>query len=72
LGSATQCHNVITHLYDQLFTVEEPRAEEDFVHALNPNSLAVVAANVEPSFADAVPGTVYQFERIGYFTARQQ
>ncbi len=67
--SATQCHDVTTRLYDRLFTVEEPGAEEDFVTALNPNSLDVVTAKVEPSLADALPGVVYQFERLGYFTA---
>ena len=67
--SATLCHDLPTRLYDRLFTVEEPGAEEDFVTALNPNSLEVVAAKVEPSLADAVPGVVYQFERLGYFTA---
>ena len=67
--SATLCHDLPTRLYDRLLTVEEPGAEEDFVTALNPNSLEVVAAKVEPSLADAVPGVVYQFERLGYFTA---
>lgn len=70
--SATLCHDANTRLYDRLFTVEEPGAEEDFLSAVNPNSLEVVSAKVEPSLADAVPGVVYQFERLGYFTADSQ
>jgi glutaminyl-tRNA synthetase len=35
---------------------------------LNPGSLVVVkGARIEPSVADAAPGTRYQFERTGYF-----
>ena len=35
---------------------------------LNPNSLEIIAnAQLEPSLANAVAGTRYQFERLGYF-----
>ncbi len=51
-------------LYDHLFTAEKP---EDTA-GVNPNSLVVVTScRLEPSLADAEPGTPYQFERIGYF-----
>ncbi|MCS7222843.1 MAG: glutamine--tRNA ligase/YqeY domain fusion protein [Anaerolineae bacterium] len=58
-------------LYDRLFTVEDPdNAEEgkDFMAYLNPKSLEVLAPCwVEPSLANAAPGSRYQFERLGYF-----
>jgi glutaminyl-tRNA synthetase len=57
-------------LYDRLFTVEDPdSAEGGFTSVLNPDSLKVIRAWVEPSVAEATPETVFQFERIGYFVA---
>ncbi len=56
-------------LYDRLFQVPNPAAEEDFFSTLNPNSLVVKHGFVEPSLADAEPEKAYQFERIGYFCA---
>ncbi len=55
-------------LYDRLFNVPEPDAQGDFLHHLNPNSLEVLTAWVEPSLAEARPELRYQFERLGYFT----
>jgi glutaminyl-tRNA synthetase len=56
-------------LYDRLFTSENPGAADDYRADLNPRSLDVLAsAKVEPSVAGALPGTRYQFERLGYFT----
>jgi glutaminyl-tRNA synthetase len=58
-------------LYDHLFRVPEPEDVPeggDFKDNLNPDSLRVVAkAALEPSLADAEPGTHVQFERQGYF-----
>jgi glutaminyl-tRNA synthetase len=57
-------------LYDRLFTKENPdEAEEgkDFKSFLNPDSLKIVKAKVEPSLRSALPGSKLQFERIGYF-----
>ncbi|MGE3309051.1 MAG: glutamine--tRNA ligase [Limisphaerales bacterium] len=56
-------------LYDRLFTVPEPDGDGDFRQHLNPRSLEVLQAKVEPSLATAVPGENYQFERVGYFCA---
>ncbi|WP_432453359.1 MULTISPECIES: glutamine--tRNA ligase [unclassified Agarivorans] len=56
-------------LYDRLFTVPNPAAEEDFTKVLNPESLVVKKAFVEPSLIDAVAEQAYQFERQGYFCA---
>lgn len=55
-------------LYDRLFSVENPAAEEsDFKELLNPASLQIVRAFVEPSLRE-VTGNV-QFMRKGYFIA---
>ncbi|MEK7954255.1 glutamine--tRNA ligase/YqeY domain fusion protein [Luteolibacter soli] len=57
-------------LYDRLFTVEDPdSAEGGFTSVINPDSLKVIRAWVEPSLADAEAESVFQFERIGYFVA---
>ena len=55
-------------LYDRLFTQAHPEANTDnFLDNLNPDSLKVVTAYVEPSLAHVAPGTRFQFERHGYF-----
>jgi glutaminyl-tRNA synthetase len=55
-------------LYDRLFKVPNPDNEENFLDALNPNSLEVLTdCRVEASLADAKPESRYQFERTGYF-----
>ncbi|MBY4593929.1 glutamine--tRNA ligase/YqeY domain fusion protein [Ottowia caeni] len=57
-------------LYDRLFTEEQPDAGgRDFLTVLNPSSLSVVNAIVEPSLAQAAPEGHYQFERHGFFVA---
>ena len=57
-------------LFDRLFTDAQPDAGgKDFLALLNPQSKRVVTAYVEPSLAQALPGTHYQFERFGYFVA---
>jgi glutaminyl-tRNA synthetase len=55
-------------LYDRLFTEAHPEADgKDFLENLNPNSLSVVTAYVEPSLANVKAGQRFQFERHGYF-----
>jgi len=57
-------------LYDRLFADAHPDAGgKDFLQSLNPNSLKVVTAYVEPSLAQAKPDQKFQFERFGYFVA---
>ncbi|MCW9027887.1 MAG: glutamine--tRNA ligase/YqeY domain fusion protein [Kangiella sp.] len=56
-------------LYDRLFNVPNPGAMDNFLEALNPDSLEVITAMVEPSLAQAKPEDRFQFEREGYFTA---
>jgi glutaminyl-tRNA synthetase len=59
-------------LYDRLFQVPNPSAEDDFFATLNPESLVVKQGFVEPSLANAQAEQAYQFERIGYFCADSQ
>ena len=57
-------------LYDRLFTDEHPDAGgKDFLATLNPNSLKIIQAIVEPSLLNAKPDDMFQFERHGYFCA---
>jgi glutaminyl-tRNA synthetase len=69
--SAAHAVNAEVRLYDNLFTKENPEDVEegqDFTANLNPNSLEVLTGcKAEPALRDAVPGTRYQFERMGYF-----
>jgi glutaminyl-tRNA synthetase len=66
--SAAEAVDAEVRLYDRLFTVPEPGAEEvDFKSFINPNSLEVVQAKCEPSLAEADSEMRYQFERLGYF-----
>ena len=56
-------------LYDRLFTVENPSADErDFRDLLNPDSLKVLDnCYVEPFAVDNESARYLQFQRIGYF-----
>ncbi len=67
--SAAHAIDAEARLYDNLFVKENPDEEKDvdFKTYFNPNSLEVVAFRVEPSLAGAAPGSLYQFERLGYF-----
>ena len=57
-------------LYDRLFGDAQPDAGgKDFLEALNPHSLQVVQAYVEPSLLQAAQDQKFQFERLGYFVA---
>ena len=56
-------------LYDRLFTVVNPAAEDDFLSTINPESLVIRQGFVERSLQNAAPEKAYQFEREGYFCA---
>jgi glutaminyl-tRNA synthetase len=70
--SAAHALETEVRLYNHLLTVEsasEMDDDKDFTDYLNPNSVEVIEqAFIEPSAKGAVPGTQYQFERLGYFT----
>ena len=62
--------NAEVRMYDRLFSDAHPDAGgKNFLESLNPNSLKVVTAIVEPSLANAKPDDKFQFERHGYFVA---
>jgi glutaminyl-tRNA synthetase len=69
--SADHAVNTEVRLYETLFTKEDPddvQEGHEFTDNLNPKSMEILtAAKLEPSVADAPPGTRYQFERLGYF-----
>ena len=50
-------------------SVQPDTGGKDFIEGLNPNSLKVVTAFVEPSLAAAKADDKFQFERHGYFVA---
>jgi glutaminyl-tRNA synthetase len=57
-------------LYDRLFAKENPDEVEEgqtFLGNINPSSLEVITAQVEPSLRGAAPGSRFQFERQGYY-----
>ncbi|MGB2685775.1 MAG: glutamine--tRNA ligase/YqeY domain fusion protein [Olleya sp.] len=55
--------------YDRLFLDEAPDSHEDkdFMEFINPNSLKIIDAFVEPSLKEAKVGEQFQFQRLGYF-----
>ena len=69
--SADHCHKAQVRVYDRLFEVENPSADErDFRELLNPESLKTIDnCYVENYAAERKPGEYLQFQRIGYFMA---
>ena len=69
--SAVHSREAEVRLYDHLFTKADPEAVEenvDYKTNLNPQSIQVLSGcRVEPSLADAETGSIFQFERQGYF-----
>ncbi len=68
--SAAQAQDVEVRLYDRLFLSENPEDAGEgktFLDNMNPSSLEVIRAKVEPSLAELPAGTRVQFERNGYF-----
>ncbi len=55
--------------YDRLFMDETPDShqDKDFMEFLNPESLKIIEAFVEPSLKEAKVGDRFQFQRLGYF-----
>ncbi|MCM8777119.1 MAG: glutamine--tRNA ligase/YqeY domain fusion protein [Candidatus Omnitrophica bacterium] len=69
--SAKHCTIGEVHLYEHLFIKEDPldtSGPGDFKDNINPNSLRILKnCRLEPSLSDVKAGTVFQFERLGYF-----
>ncbi|WP_299714062.1 glutamine--tRNA ligase/YqeY domain fusion protein [uncultured Tenacibaculum sp.] len=56
-------------VYDRLFSDEAPdgHKDKDFMEFLNPDSLKIINAFVEPSLVSSKIGERFQFQRLGYF-----
>ncbi len=71
--SVAQAVDAEVRLYDTLFTIRDPNDVPegvDYKTNLNPRSLEVLrGCRVEPALGAAEPGSRWQFERLGYFTA---
>ena len=69
--SADYCKEAEVRIYDRLFNIENPSADErDFRELLNPNSMTTLSpCYIEEYAADKKPGEYLQFQRIGYFMA---
>jgi glutaminyl-tRNA synthetase len=65
--SASHALAAEVRLYDRLFTVPDPAASDDVIEHLNPDSLEIVTAQLEPSLGEAETDSLFQFERLGYF-----
>ncbi|MGO1729197.1 MAG: glutamine--tRNA ligase/YqeY domain fusion protein [Flavobacteriaceae bacterium] len=72
--SAKHAKPAEVRLYDRLFTVEDPTGDKtkDFINFVNPESLKVITAQVEPSLTTAQELDKFQFQRIGYFCVDQE
>ena len=55
--------------YDRLFLDEAPDShkDKDYMEFVNPNSLEIIEAFLEPSLQSAKIGERFQFQRLGYF-----
>lgn len=69
--SANHAADAEVRLYDRLFMHEDPLGQKghDYKEYLNPDSLKIINAKVEPGLADAKQLDKFQFQRIGYFCA---
>jgi len=68
--SAAHAVDAEVRLYENLFTRSNPGETDpgqDFTANLNPNSLEIATAKVEPSLANPTAAARFQFERLGYF-----
>lgn len=66
--SARHALDAEVRVYDRLFQVAEPDSGEgSFLDHMNPNSVEVKQAKLEPGLADLEDGETVQFERLGYF-----
>ena len=68
-ASIKHVHKAEVRVYDRLFSDEAPDNHKDksFMDFINPDSLTVTEAFMEPYLASAKAGDSFQFQRIGYF-----
>jgi len=68
--SAAHAYAAEVRLYDRLFKEAHPGAgDRNYLDDLNPDSVKVITAQLEPALKDAKPEERFQFERHGYFVA---
>jgi glutaminyl-tRNA synthetase len=68
--SAQHAYECEVRLYDRLFKEAHPgEGDRDFLTDINPNSVTVITAQLEPNLKDAKVEDSFQFERHGYFVA---
>jgi glutaminyl-tRNA synthetase len=68
--SAAHAYEAEVRLYDRLFRTAQPGADTgDFLDDINPDSVRVIRAQLEPALKNAAPEDRFQFERHGYFVA---
>ena len=66
--SATHAIDAEVRLYDRLFKVPSPGSMDNFIDAINLDSLtALNGCKLEPELGNAEVGRTIQFERLGYF-----
>lgn len=66
--SAEHALTADVRVYDHLFSDEFPSSGDDFLEAINPESMTVLNdAKLEPELRNAEPQKTVQFERLGYF-----
>jgi glutaminyl-tRNA synthetase len=66
--NAKDAKDVEVRLYDRLFKHENPSSVDNFLEEVNPDSLSIITAKVEPFLGKASANEQFQFERMGYFT----
>ncbi|MBU1537123.1 hypothetical protein KKF84_17495, partial [Myxococcota bacterium] len=59
-------------IYDRLFSIPEPDSGDDYRSNINPDSLSIVEATLEPCMGQAKPMERFQFERLGYFVVDKE
>jgi glutaminyl-tRNA synthetase len=68
--SAAHACQAEVRLYDRLFANPAPGSgDRDFLDDLNPDSVRIITAQLEPALKNAEPEQRFQFERHGYFVA---
>jgi len=68
--SAAHAYAAEVRMYDRLFKEAHPGAgERDYLDDINPNSVNIITAQLEPALKEAKPEDRFQFERHGYFVA---
>ena len=71
--SVQHAYECEVRLYDRLFKEAHPgEGDRDFLSDINPNSVTLITAQLEPSLKDAKAEDNFQFERHGYFVADRE